>query len=118
MSTSAARKGNGFESTLLSYLRAQLGPQVTRPRPGEPHDRGDFGGVPGWTLEAKCYADQLRAIREGLADLAVEQANAGTRYGAVIVKRRGIVDPARQLFVMELGQALPLVAASAEQWER
>lgn len=114
MPSASARKGNTYESScLLPYLRDQFGPQVTRPRAGGIHDRGDFAGIPDWTFEAKCYGDTLRAIRNGLADLVLEQAHAGTRYGGVIVKRVGVTDPARQLFVMELGAAVPVIRETA-----
>ncbi len=65
--------------------------------------------MPAWTFELKCFADMLRGLREGLHDLVVEQANTQTPYGAVILKRVGIGDPARQLFAMELGAAIPLI---------
>lgn len=118
MKTRAATKGDEFEARcLLPYLRDQLGGQVARPRTSGINDIGDFSGIPGWTLEAKNYTDLARAVRVGFADLAVEQANAGTPYGAVIVKRYGKADPARQLLVMELGQAVAVIRETAH-WDR
>lgn len=117
MTTRSARKGNTFESQLIvPYLRDQFGPHISRPRAGAAHDLGDIAGIPDWTFEAKNYTDLMRAVRDGLADLEVEQTNAGTRYGALIVKRRGTTDPARQLFVCTLGNAVPFIRETA-RWE-
>lgn len=117
MTSPSAQKGNDFESRLiLPYFRDQFGRHVSRPRSGAARDLGDLAGVPGWTFELKCYADLARAVRDGLAELAVEQANAGTPYGGLIVKRRGSTDPARQLFLCELGAAVPLIRETAH-WE-
>lgn len=115
--TPAAIKGDTFEGRLLlPYLRDEFGGQVARPRTSGINDIGDFTGIPGWTFEAKNYVDLARAVRDGLADLDAEQANAGTTYGAVIVKRHGKTDPAEQLFIMRLGAAVPLIRETAH-WD-
>jgi hypothetical protein len=117
VTTRSARKGNAFEGqVIVPYLRDQFGAHISRPRAGAAHDLGDIAGIPDWTFEVKNYVDVMRAVRDGLTDLAVEQANAGTGYGAVIVKRVGKTDPSRQLFVMELGAAIPLIRETA-RWD-
>lgn len=117
MKTAAARKGDHYEGqVLLPYLRDQLGPQVVRPRAGEPHDRGDFGGIPAWTIQAKCFGDMLRAIRDGLVGLESQMVVTATPYGGVIVKRVGKTAPERQLFVMELGPAVQVIRETA-RWD-
>lgn len=112
LTSSAQTRGDTFERAIVAYLRDQLGNHLTRPRYGETHDRGDISGVPAWTFELKSYTDTLRAIREGIAELADEQAVAGTPYGAAIIKRARVTDPADQLFVMRLGDAVPLIRES------
>lgn len=109
MTSRQQAKGDAFERSIVDYMRDELGQHLTRPRCGAEQDRGDIAGVPLWTFELKCFADMLRGLREGLADLAVEQANTQTPYGAVILKRVGQADPRRQLFAMELGAAVPLI---------
>ncbi len=113
MTTPSARKGNNFERLVVTYLRDQFGAHLSRPRCGAAKDLGDIAGVPGWTFEAKSYANLTSGIREGLKDLEVEQANAGTPYGAVILKRHGTTDPTRQLFLMELGPATQIIRETA-----
>jgi hypothetical protein len=112
----SAAKGDAFERLIISYLRDEFGNHLSRPRAGATHDLGDIAGIPDWSFELKCRADLHDAVRLGLNDLAIEQANAGTTYGAVIVKRVGKTDPARQLFVCELGAAIPLIRETA-RWD-
>ena len=116
MTTPSARKGSNFERSIVGYLRDWFGSHLSRPRAGAAKDLGDLAGLPGWTIEIKAYTDVARAIREGLAELDVEKANAGTPYGAVIVKRVGKTDPAEQLFLMRLGDAIPLIRETAH-WD-
>ena len=110
MTTPAARKGASFERLIRDYLRA-CGLPIERIPAGMVADRGDLSGLEQWTFELKAYRDLHRAVRDGLADLAVEQANADTPYGAVIVKRTGTTDPGSQLVVMELYQLVALIHA-------
>lgn len=111
MTSPARNKGNAFERLIRDYLR-DCGFPAERIPAGMTDDRGDIGGIPGWTLQLKCYPNNVqRAITDGLHDLTVQQANADTAYGAVIVKRRGTTDPGAQLFVCELWNAVPLLRA-------
>src|SRR3954454_11658070 len=104
MTNSARNKGRDFESMIRDYFRS-IGLPVERIPAGMKDDRGDLSGIAGWTVQLKCYPrDMGRAIREGLADLEVQQANADPPYGAAIVKRPGKTDPGRQLVVMEVWQ--------------
>lgn len=115
MPSRSAAKGAAFERLIVTYLRAELSaPHLTMPRAGARHDRGDIAGVRHWTFQAKAYADVARGLREGLADLAVEQANTGTLFGGVLLKRIGRTDPAEQVLAMRLGDAVPLIRLSSE----
>lgn len=98
MTSPQARKGAKAEREVAALLSDRLGFVVKRRRNlGTHEDIGDLL-VPGWTIEVKNFADLARGINEGLADLAVEQANAGTTFGAVLVRRRG----GRWIAVMDL----------------
>jgi hypothetical protein len=116
VTTPSARKGGTMERSIVGYLRDWFGAHLSRPRAGAAKDLGDVAGIPGWTFEIKAYTDVMRAIREGLTELDVEKANAGTRYGAVIVKRVGKTDPGEQLFIMRLRDAIPIISETAS-WE-
>ncbi len=99
MTSPSKRKGDAGEREVAKELADRLGLPVRRKLgAGRKDDEGDLEGVPGWTLETKSYTDVLRAINDGLADLAREQANAGTTFGAVLVRRRG----GRWIAVMDL----------------
>ena len=85
---SAARAaGTAFESAVVAYLAAHGFIHAERQPLSGSRDRGDIGGVAGWTLEAKaCRAMDLAGWA---AEARVESINAGTRWHAVIAKRRG-----------------------------
>ena len=98
MTSPQARKGAKAERELAKILADLTGwPVCRRLRTGAHVDHGDLDGIPDTTVEVKDYTDVLRGIREGLADLEVEQ---DTPFGAVAVRRRGggwliVMDPAR-----------------------
>lgn len=90
MTSAQARKGASAELELAKLLSDQLGVRVRRKLgAGRSDDEGDLEGLDGWTIEVKNFADVLLAIRRGLADLEREQANAGTPFGVLFVRRRG-----------------------------
>ena len=92
-------KGDAAEREVATLLADLLGLPVRRKLgAGRADDEGDLEGVPDWTLEVKNYASLADGINEGLADLEREQANAGTTFGACLVRRRG----GRWIAVMDL----------------
>jgi hypothetical protein len=99
MAHPSKRKGDAAELELAKLLSERLGIDCRRMLgAGRQDDVGDLHGLDGWTVEAKNYSDVLAAIRDGLADLDREQANAGTPFGVVFVRRRG----GRWLAVMDV----------------
>ena len=81
-------KGDAAEREIAKILAAELGIDVVRKLgAGRKDDTGDLYGLPLVTAQVKSFADVTRAIREGLADLEVQQANAGTPYGVLFVRR-------------------------------
>lgn len=109
MTTASKRKGDAHERNVVDYLRSKLGQHVARLLAGAEDDRGDISGVPGFTLELKSYKDIATGLRNGMADLAIEQRNAGTRWGAVILKRPRVAAAEKQYVVMELDQFVDLL---------
>ena len=108
----AKAKGTAAETGLRQHLRAN-GIRAERIPAGAEHDRGDLLAHPDWTIEVKAYANPARAISEGLADLRVEQANAGTRYGAVVVRRPGKPDPADWAVVVPMSTFVTLLGGAS-----
>lgn len=107
MTSRQAIKGGIFERSVFAYLSDQLGACVVRPRVTT-DDVGDIHVHPLLVLEVKNYTDLARAVRTALSELPRERAAAGLPHGAVVVKRHGKADPARQLVVMELDAAVAL----------
>jgi hypothetical protein len=61
-------------------------------RSGWADDRGDIDGIPGVVIEVKnCKRFELAAW---MAETEAEVANAGAATGLLVVKRRGMFDPA------------------------
>jgi hypothetical protein len=109
MTTAAQRKGDRAELELAARLTELIGTPVRRKLgAGRTDDAGDLDGVDGWCIQAKSYRDPVRAIRDGLAELDNQQANAGARYGAVMVRRPG----GRWIAVLDLDRFAEVVIAT------
>lgn len=90
MANPQKRKGDTAELEAAALLTDLLGLPVRRKLgAGRTDDQGDLEGIPDTTLEVKNYKDLATGIRKGLADLEREQANAGTTFGAALVRRHG-----------------------------
>jgi hypothetical protein len=99
MAHPSKRKGDVAELELAKLLADSLGIPVKRMLgAGRQEDCGDLHGLTDWTAEVKNYANVADGINEGLRDLDREQANAGTPFGVVFVRRRG----GRWLAVMDV----------------
>ena len=90
MSNPQKAKGDSAEREIAKLLDDLLGTGVRRKLgAGRADDTGDLDGLPDCTAQVKNYTDVLRAIREGLAGLEIQQRNAGTTHGVLFVRRRG-----------------------------
>jgi hypothetical protein len=56
---------------------------------GREDDRGDIAGVPDTTVQVKSWASVNDAITNGLPQLRRSQFVAGTKFGVLLVRRRG-----------------------------
>lgn len=81
------RRGTGWETAIVDYLRAAGFPAVERRALDGRADRGDITGLPGVVIEAK---NQNRFdIAEWLTEAELEKANDGAWLGVVWAKKRG-----------------------------
>jgi hypothetical protein len=99
-------KGSAYERSIVNYLRAN-GFRVDRTRAGWADDKGDIHGIDGFTWECKNHRSLNLAgwVRE----LLTECANAGTRLGAVVHKRRGVTEPGDQYATLPLSMLVQLL---------
>lgn len=110
MTTPAKRKGDGAELEVAKQLADLTGWPVRRKLgAGRADDTGDLHGLPETTVQVKAYGDVLRAIREGLPELRVQQANARTTFGALAVRRPRQPAETRWMVVMDLDQFATLL---------
>jgi hypothetical protein len=110
MANPSKRKGTDAEVKLLAWLK-ENGLIAVRNPPAGNLDVGDLTvfrvGIgqmdrdlnPPVAVEVKNMTDVARAINEGIAELDVEKANAGTSHGVLVLKRRGISDPGNWIAV-------------------
>ena len=98
MSSPAKDKGNRAEREVAALYRHHLGLDVRRTLAGHADDQGDLTGVPNTVIQVKAFRDFNRAVREGLADLAKQQASAKALHGVLWARRYGglyavVLDP-------------------------
>lgn len=91
-------KGTAAETALVRWFIEHGHPHARRNPPAGARDIGDIGGITTAegetvTVETKSWKDVAAALRQGIAELEVEKANAGTAHGVLVVKRRGVTDP-------------------------
>lgn len=112
MTTPAKRKGDKAELEAARALADLTGWPVRRKLgAGRTDDTGDLDNVPDTTIQVKAYADCARAIREGLPELRAQQANAGTTFAALLVRRRG----GRWAAVMDIEQLATLLREATNE---
>jgi hypothetical protein len=99
MANPQKRKGSAFERLICDYLAERM--PCERIPAGASLDRGDL-----WTQAAAIQCKNHRTLSLGawLRDAMEQQANAGKRWHALVVKRKGTTDPAEQFVVMSLEQ--------------
>ena len=111
MSNPSKRKGSDAEIKLLAWLKENGHPEAVRNPPMGSKDVGDLRCLTDtatWpvdrpiVIEVKSWKDVAAALREGLAELEAEKANAGTTAGVLVLKRRGVTDPGRWFAVREV----------------
>lgn len=90
-------KGRNAENLVVAYL-AKWWPGVERRRLNGIHDRGDIAGVPHTVIEVKSGA---RLDLPGwLAEAERERVNDEADFAVVVIKPKGVTDPARFYAVM------------------
>lgn len=104
MANAQKAKGASFERLVADYLSERF--PAERIPAGATLDRGDI-----WCEAAAIQCKNHRTLSLGawLRDAVQQQANAGKRFHALVVKRKGTTAPAEQFVVMTLEQFRDLV---------
>ena len=82
------QRGTWFETAVSAYLAEALGRVVMRLGMGGVNDRGDIH-VDGLDMTIECKNHARMALAEWVDEAERESANAGTRCGVVVHKRKG-----------------------------
>lgn len=106
------RKGDKYEREAAAALAEATGWPVRRKLgAGRTDDTGDLDGVPDTCIQVKGYpSDLIRSVRECLAELPAQQANAGTTFAAGLIRRPG----GRWFAVMSIDQLATLLREATE----
>ena len=111
---SAKAAGARFEKEVAQYLGGER-----RAKAGC-NDRGDVTGVYAgdWDVVLECKNCTRTDLPQWWREAEREAANAGTGVCAVVHKRHGVGDPARQWVTMDLQQYKTLLDAICELDQR
>jgi len=108
--TASKRKGTGWESAVVSYLRDNGVPHAERRALAGNKDRGDIAGIPGVAVECKSAARVELAAWVDEAE--AERVNDRADLGVVWIKRRGKASPGAGFVIMTGDTLLQLLAAA------
>lgn len=92
------RKGTGWESAVVEFLRTNGVPRAERRALGGSKDRGDIAGIPGVVIE--CKAEKQITLAAYLDETEAERHNDNARHGVAWIKRRGKTSPAAGYVVL------------------
>lgn len=85
MPNRSKQKGTRYETLVAGYMAAHGLPVHRAPAHGV-QDQGDLTGLPDWALQ--CKAQASLALAEWVTAAQKQAANKGSRFCAVIHKRR------------------------------
>lgn len=111
MASTAKIKGSAYERLIVTFLRT-WGFLVDRTRAGWVDDRGDVHGITHPVLGAftvECKNHKTMALSGWMAELDREIAANGGGLGAVVHKRKGTTDPAKQYATLPFGMLVQLL---------
>lgn len=112
--SSAKRAGWWMERTWTDLLKAH-GFDADRLRLRGSKDIGDVGAPELRDCVFECKNTARMDLPSGWAETEREMANAGARFGFLIVKRHGNAKPTEQWAVMTTGQLVELLALLKEK---
>ena len=123
MSNPSKNKGDRAELEAARLLADLTGWPVRRKLgAGRADDTGDLDGIPDCTVQVKAYRDITRALRETLAELPVQQANAGTTFAFGMIRlpggRYAVVLTPEQIATYHREATAPGAAGHGGSWPR
>ncbi len=96
--SASKRKGTGWESAVVTYLRENGVPHAERRSLNGAKDRGDIAGIPGVVIE--CKNEKTVTLAAYADETETERRNDHAPVGAAWIKRRGKASPAHGYVLM------------------
>lgn len=106
--SASKRKGTGWESAVVTYLRENGVPHAERRSLNGANDRGDIAGIPGVVIE--CKNEKTITLAAYADETETERRNDGARIGLAWIKRRGKASPAYGYVLLDGATAVRLLA--------
>lgn len=109
---SAKQAGARFERQVADYLAGALDDRIDRRVKTGALDKGDIGGVRdshGNRIVIECKDVARLSLPEWTREAQQEAVNDQALAGAVVHKRRGVADPAKQWVAMTLEDLVALL---------
>ncbi|MFI6763315.1 hypothetical protein ACIBF5_29695 [Micromonospora sp. NPDC050417] len=108
--SASKRKGTGWETAVVDYLRANGVPYAERRTLNGAKDRGDVAGIPGVVIE--CKNERAITLAEYADETETERRNDQAAVGVAWIKRRGKGSPGDAYVLMTGEQLVQLLAAA------
>jgi hypothetical protein len=89
--SASKRKGTGWESAVVQYLKDNGVQYAERRTLNGAKDRGDIAGIPGVVIE--CKNEKSISLAGYANETEQERDNDGARIGVAWIKRRGKASP-------------------------
>lgn len=109
---SAKAAGTRFETSIVTYLAAEVDDRIERRARNGAKDRGDISGIRHMNAravaECKDYGGSVK-IGPWLNETDLERRNDDAAIGIVIAKRKGTTDPAAQIVIMTVCDLVALL---------
>lgn len=114
--SASKRKGTGWESAVVQFLRDNGVPHAERRSLNGAKDRGDIAGIPGVVIE--CKNEKTVTLAAYADETAAEARNDGARIGLAWIKRRGKASPANAYVLIDGNTAVRLLTEAGYIPER
>lgn len=108
--SASRRKGTGWESAIVDYLKKNGVVHAERRALNGAKDRGDIAGIVGVVIEAK--AEKAITLAAYVKETEAERLNDNARHGVAWIKRVGKSSPA-DAYVLMTGEGLMRLLADA-----
>ncbi len=108
--SASKRKGTGWETSVVQYLKENGVPHAERRALNGAKDRGDIAGIPGVVIE--CKNERTITLAQYADEVDAEATNDGAVVGVAWIKRRGKASPGDAYVLLDGATLVHLLTAA------